>query len=106
MNAARNIDCFRSDEFHARFSHRPPDEPARPNRVAAIECHLEVFRQVDRIRDLETRAFVGQIAHDTIDDRGATQNKFCALQHTRAPEFTAFSHSYVSSRSEEHTSEL
>jgi len=60
---------FRLDEFHSRLSDRPPDQSAWSDRVAAIERHLELTRQVDRIRDLEARAFVGQIAHDTIDDR-------------------------------------
>jgi len=59
----------RLDEFHSRLSDRPPDQSAWSDRVAAIERHLELTRQVDRIRDLEARAFVGQIAHDTIDDR-------------------------------------
>jgi len=59
----------RLDEFHSRLSDRPPDQSAWSDRVAAIERHLELARQVDRIRDLEARAFVGQIAHDTIDDR-------------------------------------
>ncbi len=62
-------DYVQLDEFHARLSDRPPDQSARPDRVAAIEGHLELARQVDGIRDLEARAFVGQIAHDTIDDR-------------------------------------
>ena len=57
------------DEFHSRLSDRPPDQSAWSDRVAAIERHLKLARQVDRIRDLEARAFVGQIAHDTIDDR-------------------------------------
>jgi hypothetical protein len=64
-------DCRRgfSDEFDAGFGYRSPDKPAGPDRVTAVESHLEVLRQIDRVCDLNARAGIGQIAHDTIDDR-------------------------------------
>jgi hypothetical protein len=56
-----------SGEFDTRLCHRPPDDFAWSDRMAAIKRQTQTVRKVDGVCYLHARTGVGHIPHSAID---------------------------------------
>jgi hypothetical protein len=63
--------------------------------MAAIKCHIKCLGQVERMRYLNCRANVGDIAQDAIDHRMLAKQKLGAFERARANDLATFLHLFL-----------